>query len=298
MEKKNIYIVFVFIVIIFLSISAWYYFGINYWTSIDSWKKIYDPLKDNNESDLSVVSWTNDIFDIISTWVIEELNKKNNNEKLPDKKIEIKTWVLESSWTWKLQKIDEKKHDYYDFESDNSIHKFVTSTKSFNNLWYIPNNLKPISSWYVFDSKWWQVLREEANNALQEMAEKFFSEKNEKISVVSAYRSYQYQVWIKKWWCPDNLCAKAGFSEHQSWLVVDLWSASNEETWKNNQKLSSYFDWLKENAHNFGFHNTYQKWLKIDGYEPEPWHWRYLWKDLAIYLKENNLTIAEYYKSL
>ena len=128
------------------------------------------------------------------------------------------------------------------------------------------------------------------------MWKKFEQETWEKINVVSAYRSYDYQVWIKKWWCSDNLCANPGFSEHQTGLVVDLWSASSKDNWYSNVKLKKYFSWLNENAYKFGFHNTYQKWRDVDWYEIEPWHWRYLWVELATYLRENNLTFAEFYK--
>jgi D-alanyl-D-alanine carboxypeptidase len=48
-------------------------------------------------------------------------------------------------------------------------------------------------------------------------------------------------------------------------------------------------------AHTYGFTNTYQKGLDIDWYEIEPWHWRYVWVDIASYLSENNITIAEFY---
>jgi D-alanyl-D-alanine carboxypeptidase len=128
------------------------------------------------------------------------------------------------------------------------------------------------------------------------MAKKFQEDKWEKMVIVSAYRSYQYQKWIKLRWCPDNLCAKAWYSEHQSWLAVDFWEASTNYKWKNNNRLKNYYEWLKNNASDFGFHNTYQKWLDIDWYEIEPWHWRYLWVELAKYLENENITFAEYYK--
>lgn len=181
---------------------------------------------------------------------------------------------------------------------DSSLKKFVTSNISFNNRSYVPSNLVNISSEYVYDSKWWsQLLRSVANDALQAMAKQFFEDTWEKIVVVSAYRSYLYQKWIKDRGCPDNLCAKAGYSEHQSGLAVDLWEASTNHDWKINSKLQEYYKWLNENAHKYGFHNTYQKWLSIDWYEIEPWHWRYLWVEMATSLWNNNLTIAEYYKN-
>ena len=91
------------------------------------------------------------------------------------------------------------------------------------------------------------------------MAKDFYNVLNTKLVVASAYRSYKYQVSIKKGGCPDNLCAKAGFSEHQSGLAVDLWEASTEYRWKTDLELKKYYKWLKNNAYKYGFHNTYQK---------------------------------------
>jgi D-alanyl-D-alanine carboxypeptidase len=78
-------------------------------------------------------------------------------------------------------------------------------------------------------------------------------------------------------------------------LTVDIFEASTEYNWKNNKNLIKYYKWFNENAYKYGFHNTYQKWLIVDWYEIEPWHWRYLGRDLAKYLRDNNITIAEFY---
>ncbi len=56
-----------------------------------------------------------------------------------------------------------------------------------------------------------------------------------------------------------------------------------------------FYTWLDENAHLYGFANSYKKGRAIDGYEIEPWHWRYLGKDFATYLHEHDMTFAEYY---
>jgi len=216
------------------------------------------------------------------------------NHDLNIKRIEKEHLVSE------IVRVNIEKQDYIfllDFDTDNSLQKFVTSNKSFNNKSFSPNDLVNISSNVVFDIKWkTQQLRKIVNDNLQLMANKFYEEFWEKMVVVSAYRSYNYQVWIKNRGCPDNLCAKAGYSEHQSGLAMDLWEVSTNYEWKNNKKLQRYYKWLSDNANAFGFHNTYQKWLEIDWYEIEPWHWRYLWEELSTYLKDNNLTIAEFYK--
>jgi len=130
------------------------------------------------------------------------------------------------------------------------------------------------------------------------MAKSYYRDTWKKIVVVSAYRSYLYQKWIKDRWCPDNLCAKAGYSEHQSGLAVDLWAASTKDDWNNSKLFKNRYKWLKANAYKYWFTNTYQKWINIDTYDIEPWHWRYVWIKLAKYLLDNNLTIAQLYNKI
>lgn len=219
---------------------------------------------------------------------IKEIESENiiKNEKISKLEEELK----------EIKKSLDYKISFLDLETDSSLTKFVDSRVSFDDKWYIPKNLVSISSDYVYDAKWWtQILRIEANEALQKMAKDFYEEFWKKIVIVSAYRSFLYQKGIKDRGCPDNLCAKAGYSEHQSGLAVDFWETTTEKQFLSKPHLKKYFDWLNENAHLYGFHNTYQKWLEIDGYEIEPWHWRYMWVDLATYLYENNITFAEFY---
>jgi len=192
---------------------------------------------------------------------------------------------------------EEKKELSYDIYTDNSINKFLNSNISFKDKSYIPNNLVNIWWEYIVDSKWNQKLRLEANEALNKLGEVFYSKFNKKLLVVSAYRSYSNQKWIKDRWCSDIFCAKAWYSEHQTWLAVDLFETSTKQEFLAKKNYSTYFEWLSKNAHLYWFHNTYKKWLKIDTYLEEPWHWRYLWVDLASYLYKNNLSFAEYYNN-
>ena len=76
--------------------------------------------------------------------------------------------------------------------------------------------------------------------------------------VVSAYRSYQYQKnQISESCKQSGYCAREGESEHQLGLAVDLWETTNEEKFL--LKYQRYYDWLKDNAHLYGFHQSYQK---------------------------------------
>ncbi len=183
-------------------------------------------------------------------------------------------------------------------EVDSSITKFVNNKKGFNNLSYKPRNLEKIIWDYIIDSKGNTQLRMEANRQLQIMAKDFFDVFWKKMVVVSWYRGYEYQTLLKSMWCNDQYCAKAGHSEHQTWLAVDLWEATTEADFLSKQNFLKYFEWMNENAYKYGFHNTYQKWLEVDWYLVEPWHWRYVWVDLAKTLYENEYTFAEYLKNL
>lgn len=203
---------------------------------------------------------------------------------------EIATKLL---WKFKLKSY----LDTLNVSSDDSFTKYVGPEISFSDTSYVPEGLRALKREFITDSKWNAQMREQAALAFENMAEVFYEEFDEKMLVVSSYRSYSYQAGIKARWCPDNLCAKAWHSEHQSWLTVDLWSASSNSYWNSNERLTAFYTWLDENAHEYGFHNWYKNGREIDGYEIEPWHWRYLWVKFALYLHEKNITFAEFYYS-
>lgn len=181
----------------------------------------------------------------------------------------------------------------YDISHDQSITKYVNNTTSFTNKKYIPKNLVWVKWNFITTSKN-MTLTKEALESLNSLAEAFNSEFNKKISVISAYRSYEYQKKIKTWGCLDIFCAKPGYSEHQSGLAIDLWEATTKEEFLSKSELSSYFTWLENNAYRFWYINTYQKWIEIDGYEEEPWHWRYVGVKFATFLRQNDFTFWEY----
>lgn len=221
--------------------------------------------------------------------VPNELDIKTNswtlNTNIPNKNIEIvntNSWFLEN----------------LDLENDESFTKFLNDKVSFQDVKYIPSDLEFLTWSYVIDAKWNQKARREAIIALEKMSEDFYKYFWKKISVVSAYRSYEYQKWIKDRGCSDLFCAKAWYSEHQSGLALDFFEATSNEEFLSKKHLSQYFTWLKNNAHKYGFHNSYQNGREIDGYAIEPWHWRYLWVDFATYLHQENMTFAQYYNNL
>lgn len=180
--------------------------------------------------------------------------------------------------------------------NDDSITKYVNNIIHYTKIDYSPSDLVSIKWEFIIDTKWDQVLRMEANEYLQKLAKDFYNEFKVKLKIVSAYRSYYYQTLIKMKWCSDLFCAKPWYSEHQSWLAIDIFETTSEKEFLSKPDLKKYFEWMKKNAHKYWFHNSYQKWKEIDWYTIEPWHWRYLWVDFAKELFDKNITYAEYYK--
>lgn len=87
----------------------------------------------------------------------------------------------------------------------------------------------------------------------------------------------------------------AGYSEHQTGLALDILSSSNlnmdasQENTKENQ-------WMKEHCYEYGFILRYPKDKEnITQISYEPWHFRYVGKEAAKYMKENQLTLEEFH---
>lgn len=118
--------------------------------------------------------------------------------------------------------------------------------------------------------------------------------------IVSGFRSYDYQMLLYNRYKKedplnvDKYSAKPGHSEHQTGLAIDI---VNTES-KNIKKFKKEFEWLNKNAYKYGFVLRYPENKEIiTGYKYEPWHYRYVGKNLAIilYNKGKWLTLEEYF---
>jgi LAS superfamily LD-carboxypeptidase LdcB len=120
-----------------------------------------------------------------------------------------------------------------------------------------------------------------------------------KIIAVSAYRDYDYQNklynnYVKEYGLEyaSKCSAPAGYSEHQTGLAVDVMGSNNDY---NKFDQSKEFEWMKNNAHLYGFILRYPKNKEnITGYKYEPWHYRYVGLSDAYKIYNNNLTLEEY----
>ena len=190
----------------------------------------------------------------------------------------------------------------FDFDDDASLQKYLNADHPFLDSSYVPSDLVPIDSNFTANVSKTFKLRQEAALAFADMAWHFrdaFS--GDRLYISSAYRSAWFQDFLIKQWCKLIKCAQMGTSEHQAGLAVDLkiitrwWTSHSLDITSNPNK---YYDWLKSHAATFGFHNTYQKGIDVDGKIVEWWHWRYVWSSLATLLADKEQTFAEYYNTI
>ena len=177
-----------------------------------------------------------------------------------------------------------------EFSYDMLVNKYRYLDKN-----YEPDDLIRIKDEYTDGEEYFA--NSTAVNALIQM---FESAKLEGLEMVvnSAYRSYEEQEetaeFYRKWYGDNyvtNFVAKPGFSEHQTGLAFDIGSTS-EKVFADSKE----YDWIMKNAYKYGFiHRFSKKGEVITGFRNEPWHFRYVGKDIAKYVYENNITFEEYY---
>lgn len=161
---------------------------------------------------------------------------------------------------------------------------------------YVPDNLVELTTTY---SKGGISLVKEVALAFQELVDKAKAD-GYQIRAMSAYRSYQYQVNLYNRYvrqdgqeAADTYSARPGFSEHQTGLCVDVDDRVKSFTDFENTES---FKWMQENAYLYGFVLRFPKGKEnITGYDYESWHYRYVGKEIAKYIKEHDITFDEYY---
>lgn len=161
---------------------------------------------------------------------------------------------------------------------------------------YVPDDLVTIDEEYVKADEEIEIERNVAK-AFYDIAEAA-SKEGLGLMVSSGYRSYEDQEDITNIYLElygqsyvDNYVAKPGFSEHQTAMSLDIASKS-VNTFVN----SDEYVWMMDNAYKYGFILRYPKSKEdITGYKCEAWHYRYVGKKIAKYIKENNITYDEYY---
>lgn len=185
---------------------------------------------------------------------------------------------------------------FYDSKSDDSIQKYLGNWNYLFNPNYVPQDLILIDSDFTANSSRKFLMRKEAAQHFANMAWFFWNDhKWDRLFITSTYRSAKFQESLLKKGCSRNRCAEVWASEHQLWLAIDLGVMTKNWKYVPLTKNSHYYKRLVEKWVDWWFHNTYQKWIDIDGQMEEPWHRRFLWVDLAKNLRDNKQTFSERY---
>jgi LAS superfamily LD-carboxypeptidase LdcB len=122
------------------------------------------------------------------------------------------------------------------------------------------------------------------------------------IGVHSPYRSYATQVTVFNHWVDVHgytralqLSARPGHSEHQLGLAVDFRSDPPVATLQGSWGATPAGKWMRNHAWEYGFVMSYPK-GKIGTvcYDYEPWHFRYVGRQLAAQVHASGLTLRQY----
>ena len=140
-------------------------------------------------------------------------------------------------------------------------------------------------------------IKKEAYDAFNDAAAQGYS-----FCICSGYRSYEYQQELFENALVTQseeeahmFSAYPGRSEHHTGLAIDITSESMG--WSLSQDFADYPEgkWLDEHCQDYGFILRYQKGKEdITGYQYEPWHFRYVGKEVAKEIMSKGITFEEY----
>ncbi len=170
---------------------------------------------------------------------------------------------------------------------------------------YEPESLS-VSSWIYYThgtSGSVSRLSAEATSALEEM---FEAAESDGLTLwgCSGYRPYSmqqslYNAAVAAQGEDQNDTAKPGYSEHQTGLAMDVtWAAANGGLYESMESHTEYA-WLIANSWKYGWVLRYPKGYEaITGYTFEPWHYRYVGKDLAAAYHESGMNTLDEFLSV
>lgn len=201
-------------------------------------------------------------------------DEKNKNDEFENqiKKISGTVGVLD-----KLSKTDKELLQKY-------------SKVYFLNEHYIPEKIVPIEKKYLYNENASKSIHGKVEPYLNDMIDAALKD-GIKIWVVSSYRSFNEQASLKGAYTKtygsgaNTFSADQGYSEHQLGTTLDFTTEGLNGSINGFDGTPAY-TWMQKNAHKYGFTLSYPKGNAF--YVYEPWHWRFVGKDLASDLKKDD----------
>lgn len=154
----------------------------------------------------------------------------------------------------------------------------------FLNEHYEPQNLTYIPDDFVLSQERNLEIKDDVLPFLENM---FLAMKGDGLAprIISAYRSFGYQEQLKHnhsvtygTSVSNQFVADQGYSEHQLGTTVDIVNTSIGSDMSAFDATAEY-QWLLNHAHEYGFILSYPE--SNAYYAFEPWHWRFVGKELA-----------------
>lgn len=212
-----------------------------------------------------------------------ETRKSEVSEKAPVSSAEIRT---EPPVT--------EKNEEQNIKNEVSL-KYVDGVLIVNKSYPVPEGYKPDNLVYVPGSRD-EYLLPDTLSAFQEMCSDAW-QNGLTLWVQSGFRSYELQTRLYNDYvasrgktAADTFSARPGYSEHHTGLALDL------NTINDSFANTAEGRWVAENCWKYGFIIRYPKDKEnITGYKYEPWHLRYLGRDLAKSVYESGLCLEEYF---
>ena len=254
--------------------------------------KTLESLTDETKDYLLTIEYNKDILSLMKEKYFLEKNLKtylsylNDNNKSFTDVVAIVNVGANNEWYTNTKKTDLSKGNLM------LTNKFYSLDSTYNS-----DNMVKVSNNYSYGED--QMLTEDTFNAFLDMWNAA-KEENLNLIINSSYRSYEEQEEVYEYYKStlgedkaNKRAAKPGFSEHQTGMSIDIQTyGSRAATFEDFDE----FKWLSENAYKYGFILRYPKDKEyLTGYEYESWHYRYVGKEAAKYIQENNITFDEYY---
>lgn len=164
---------------------------------------------------------------------------------------------------------------------------------------YVPPDLVPVSQAGIAGKGQVRALLIDDLRAMSEAA----AATGAGIGVASAYRSYATQQAVFDKWVAIygraralTISARPGHSEHQLGLAVDFRSdPAGSSTLSGSWAATPAGKWMKAHGWEYGFVLSYPKGtMPVTCYAYEPWHYRYVGRELAGQIHASGLTPREY----
>ncbi len=187
----------------------------------------------------------------------------------------------------------------YSIDEADSLWVVVNKARPLDPIDYAPDDVVTPDIPAAFPA----LMRQAATDALEAMYEEAVAN-GVGFRIQSSYRSFSVQKRVKAdhvarfgQEVSDRRSARAGHSEHQTGLAVDLTTASGQCSINVCFADTPEGAWLADNAWRYGFIIRYVEGkTDITGYVFEPWHFRFVGKELAEELwRLGNPTLEEFF---